>query len=593
MEALERMMKTMNTGNAIGYGPLTFSEKTRFLKSGPGSDSAGRWLQAVLFALCNYDNPHGSDVSRPLSMDDPRDRALIVSDDFRYQMSGILAYIERGSRGGIDENTVMGSVRQMEPMTAYSADTLIRFSMTRHDATDLFCSKRIGDPVVAMMDTIRTEAETIRNPTFPTGAYMIRHMAIPVATHPSSTLQGIVNAVCYGAHGNGRRDQSRVNGMKYSKGHAMLMDPLSGTMEYSGPDCDPRLIAMMLEEDGFSVLRRSYNDRQLETMIVSMPGVVNTGIRNAASGIIDMFADLKSYSPFSLSHSYGTAWRLPVTDYETMSGALKDGRYAKIASCFNAGRRIPDMDSNLCMSGMGVSAAMDGIPCSGNPDGLPDTYAMMVERLKRRGKAAKVLNDCDAARENRGYGYGVFPDMADIAYALTFERPASTDWTMVRDLLMDMKYHDSALADKAALLPAAEAWSWFAATLPLRNPVISDATMIITGMLIDFSMMLISTVRSMPGDRIGIMLIPSDALYRFFDDMSHSLSYDFALQTLMSASYVGEDKGRDPDFHGLAMVMPYDINVNGEIMPYPIISTLFPATIDPIAGEYPHTFMIP
>ena len=65
MEALERMMKTMNTGNAIGYGPLTFSEKTRFLKSGPGSDSAGRWLQAVLFALCNYDNPHGSDVSRP------------------------------------------------------------------------------------------------------------------------------------------------------------------------------------------------------------------------------------------------------------------------------------------------------------------------------------------------------------------------------------------------------------------------------------------------------------------------------------------------------------------------------------------------
>ena len=587
-------MKTMNTESTIGYGPLTVSEKTRFLKSGPGSDSGGRWLQAVLFALCNYDDPHGSDIPRLLSMDDPRDRALIVSDDFRCRMSGIPAHIERGSRGGIDEDPFMGSVRQMEPMTAYSADTLIRFSMIRHDATDMLCSARIGDPVGAMMDTIRTEAETVRNPTFPTGAYMIRHMAIPVATHPSSTLQGIVNAVCYGCHGNGRRDQSRVNRMKDSKGHDMLLDPLSGAMEYSGPDCDPRLMAMMLEEDGFSVLMRSYNDRQLETMIVSMPGVVNTGIRTAASGIIGMFADLKSYSPFSLSHSCGTAWRLPVTDYETMAEAVKNGRYAKAASCLNAGRRIPDMASDLCAAAMGASAAMDGLPCSGNPDELSDTYAMMVERLKRRGKAAKVPNDCDAARENRGYGYGVFPDMADIAYALTFERPASTDWTMVRDLLMNMKHRRGpVLADEAAPLPVAEAWSWFAATLPLRNPVISDATMTITGLLIDFSMMLTSTVRSISGDRIGIMLIPSDALNLFFEDMIHKLSYDFALQTLMSASYVGEDKGRDPDFHGLAIVMPYDIDVNGRIMPCPIISTLFPATIDPIAGEYPHTFMIP
>ena len=92
-------MKTMNAGNAIGYGPLTFSEKTRFLKSGPGSDSAGRWLQAVLFALCNYHDPHGSDIPRLLSMDNPRDRALIVSNDFRCRMSGILAHIERVSRG--------------------------------------------------------------------------------------------------------------------------------------------------------------------------------------------------------------------------------------------------------------------------------------------------------------------------------------------------------------------------------------------------------------------------------------------------------------------------------------------------------------
>ena len=587
MEALERMMKTMNTESTIGYGPLTFSEKTRFLKSGPGSDSAGRWLQAVLFALCNYHDPHGSDIPRLLSMNNPRDRALVISNDFRCRMSGILAHIERVSRGGIDEDPFMGSVRQMEPMTAYSADTLIRFSMTRHDATDMLCSKRIGDPVGTMMDTIRTEAETVRTPTFPTGAYMIRHMAIPVATHPSSTLQGIVNAVCYGCHGNGRRDPSMVNRMKDSKGHDMLLDPLSGAMEYSGPDCDPRLMAMMLEEDGFSVLRRLYNDRQLETMIVSMPGVVNTGIRSAASGIINMFADLKSYSPFSLSHSYGTAWRLPVTDYETMAGAVKNGRYAKTVPVFHAGLRIPDTDSGLCAAAMMTVAAMDGLPDCRNPDKIPDTYAMMVKRLERREESA--LPDY-----GRGYCYGILPDMADIAYALTFERPASTDWTMVRDMMTDIpKSHGSVLADEAATLPAAEAWSWFAATLPLRNPVISDATMTITGLLIDLSTMLISAVGSIPKDRIGIMLIPSDALDRFFEDMIHGLSYDFALQTLMSASYVGEDKGRDPGFHGMVMVMPCSLSIKGGCVPTPIVSTDIPATIDPAAEEHPNAFMIP
>lgn len=35
---------------------------------------------------------------------------------------------------------------------------------------------------------------------------------------------------------------------------------------------------------------------------------------------------------------------------------------------------------------------------------------------------------------------------------------------------------------------------------------------------------------------------------------------DFTIQTLFSRSYIGTDKPGNPDFHGLATPMPYDVS---------------------------------
>lgn len=74
---------------------------------------------------------------------------------------------------------------------------------------------------------------------------------------------------------------------------------------------------------------------------------------------------------------------------------------------------------------------------------------------------------------------------------------------------------------------------------------------------------------------------------------------DFTFQTLFSRSCIGADKPGIPDFHGLAMTMPYDIGDSHD--PDTINITITPA-VEPAAmpgatglegRTYPDVVMIP
>jgi len=188
----------------------------------------------------------------------------------------------------------------------------------------------------------------------------------------------------------------------------------------------------------------------------------------------------------------------------------------------------------------------DGLPEKDDPDRLPDTYAAMAERARRRSMGLSDEKD-----------YAIMPDMADISYALTFERPESTDWTLFHDL-MDAAFSrgKTTPVDEMITIPGSGAWSVFARTLPLRDPVISDTAMKLTQMMAELAKRLISMSREKP-DSVGVMLIPSHVLDLFFTDMHQGTPYDFALQTMISRSSIGFDRRRDPDFHGLALIMPH------------------------------------
>ena len=544
------------------FGPLTDSEKARFLESGTGSDSGGKWLDAVLMTVSGGADSLFGTTKPPMIIhtEDREDRGRILSEGFRHAVSQTLAFEESLSQKGWHVMMASGPVERMEPMTAWSADTLIRFSMTRHDATDMLCSERIGDPVGAMMHTVRVMPENGRMPALHGNAvcpHMNRHMALPIATHPFSALQDIVNAVCYGAHGNGRIDRSRVTGPGLP---LTEMAPLSGSMEYSGPDCDPRLMAMMLSADAVSAIGRHCEETE---MIVSMPGVETIGIPGAVSELTERLSGLGALAPFTPANpSPNMVRRLPAADYGTMMGAIGSGRYEEIVPCMDATGHMPDFGSGLHAKAMRDHRRPDGLPHADDNPATPDTYAMMSERIFKR-------TPLDANRKESGYDYGIMPGMADIAWALTFPRPEHTDPTLLHDMLMTAFTDDRyAPADEALILSGAGAWSGFTKSLPLRDPILSDAALSATKMMIDLAEWLISRFRSLPSGRIGIMLIPMQALDRFFTDLHHGLSADFALQTLISGSFTGEDRQRDPGFHGLLLIMPYEIKKNGAVSAY-------------------------
>ena len=544
------------------FGPLTDSEKNRFLESGPGADSGEKWLDAVLMTVSGGTDSLFGTTKPPMIIHtgDREDRERILSEGFRHAVSQTLAFEESLSQKGWHVMMASGPVERMEPMTAWAADTLIRFSMTRHDATDMLCSERIGDPMGAMMHTVRVMPENGRMPALHGNAvcpHMNRHMALPVATHPFSALQDIVNAVCYGAHGNGRIDRSRVTGPGLP---LTEMAPLSGSMEYSGPDCDPRLMAMMLSADAVSAIGRHCEETE---MIVSMPGVETIGIPGAVSELTKRLSGLGALAPFTPANpSPNMVKRLPVADYGTMMGAIGSGRYEEIVPCMDATGHMPDFVSRLYAEAMRNHRRPDGLPHADDNPAPPDTYAMMSERIFKR-------TPLDANKRESGYDYGIMPGMADIAWALTFPRPEHTDPTLLHDMLMTV-FADArhAPADEALILSGAGAWSGFTKSLPLRDPILSDAALSVTKMMIDLAEWLISRSRSLPSGRIGIMLIPMHALGRFFTDLHHGLSADFALQTLISGSFTGEDRQRDPGFHGLLLIMPYEIKKNGTVSAY-------------------------
>ena len=569
------------------FGPLTDSEKDRFLKHGPGSPSSCRWLQATLFSISNYDIFWTSRLGcRPFDMNDRRDREFILSEDYRHLASTVLAYDEAESQRYFHNWRTDGTVGQMEPMTAYSADTLIRFSMTRHDATDMLCSDRIGNPVGTMMRAMTTNPKSHSVNGIVNGdaitLYMVRHMPLPIATHPFSSLQGIVNAVCYGCHGNGRSDPSEVGAS--SEHRIGIMAPLSGTMEYHGPPCSPGLMEHVLDDSELYAIVGK------ETMIVSMPGVETMNLNDAASELSNRLSFLGNLSPFNISSgSHGLEWLLPVTDYGTMMQAIGSGRYEETVPCVGSADHIPDTASRLYINAMADAERPDCLPDPEDTDDwLADTYAAMVDRV--RSRATTILDEKD---------YGIVPDMADIAWALTFDRPASTDWTIVHDLMITALGRENVtLADEAIVLPGAGAWAGFSRTLPLRDPIISDAELKLTKMMVDLAKRLIRTSLEKP-DSVGVMLIPSHALDLFFTDMHRGAPYDFALQTMLSRSFIGTDRDRDPDFRGLAMIMPHKLKTDEDtgavegFMPLPVDTTLpIAGTIDDL-GLHPDTFMIP
>lgn len=528
------------------FGPLTDSEKDMFLSVGPGSDSGRRWLQAALFSISNSDvvwNPRLG--CRPFRMDDRNDREFILSDDYRHLVSSLLAYREWTAQKIMNSTQGSGCVEQMEPMTAWAADTLIRFAMDRHDATDMLCSDRIGNPVGTMMHAMTTmpKSHTASGSGLihsnPITVYMLEHMPLPIATHPFSSLQDIVNAICYGAHGNCRVDQSKAS--VSSEDRIAALAPLSGTMEYWGRPCSPRLMAHVLDGDEFAAIP----DYGVE-MLISMPGVETMNLHDAAARLSAMVSGMGVIAPFNTSVLGGLDRRLPVTDYATMMRAIRNGRYEETIPCINAVERIPDLASGLCVEAMADAERPDGLPEKNDPDRLPDTYVAMVERARRRSMGLWDEKD-----------YAIMPDMADISYALTFDRPESTDWNLFHDLMAATFSRENITpADEMITIPGSGAWTVFARTLPLRDPVISDAAMRLTRMMAELAKRLISVSREKP-DSVGVMLIPFHALDLFFTDMHQGAPYDFALQTLISRSSIGFDRERDPGFHGLALIMPH------------------------------------
>ena len=54
----------MDVEDQSRFGPLTDSEKDRFLEYGPDSDSGKRWLQAALFSISNFDVVWNQQIGR-------------------------------------------------------------------------------------------------------------------------------------------------------------------------------------------------------------------------------------------------------------------------------------------------------------------------------------------------------------------------------------------------------------------------------------------------------------------------------------------------------------------------------------------------
>ena len=85
------------------------------------------------------------------------------------------------------------------------------------------------------------------------------------------------------------------------------------------------------------------------------------------------------------------------------------------------------------------------------------------------------------------------------------------------------------------------------------------------------------------------MLIPSTALDLFFTDLHQGMPYGFALQTMLSRSFIGADKTRDPGFKGMVLIMPHE-----STEPFPVESERpIPCTIDSVGDLHPDIFMLP
>ena len=528
------------------FRPLSEEETGRFVAEGPGSPSAVRWLSAVVMLL---------DPAGQYDMSKRHVRKRIASGWYKRSMATSIAMVM-----GMDESfllladyTMYGFVTQMEPMTACSPDTLIRFSMTRHDATDLLCSKRIGDPVGAMVRTVRDDRHRDSYGMSLTGSnadllkYMIRHMVIPVATHPFSSLQGIVNAVCYGVHGSGKSDPSGVNCEKDRDRHTAanaFIAPLSGVMEYSGPSCSPALMAKMLSADMFAeVAGRSGND--IETLIASMPGAetMDTGKAAAEAGrIVKEAGQAPSTAPKWIFEMK------PMADYRTMADSLRNGVYrSRCGYLYIADHE--DMADDLWIRGLKRRIGHDA---AGSAPG--GTYGEAF-RVKWNADMGEYTYADDGSRKEPEYA-PLSMDMADVRFLLTAPRPSHTDPTLLHDMLKAM-LNPATMPIIPELAGPAAGYSPMSPVM-LRDPVIMDAAMTAYDLIVALAAPAVKRLPApFPPSRmtgpLRIVLVPEHALDLFFTDLHHGFSYDFALQTLASRTSLVDDGPRDPDFHGLAV----------------------------------------
>ena len=536
----------MTNSGSKDFRPLSADEEKRFIAEGAGSPSANRWLSAVISLF----NPTAF-----LDMDDRRLRDTIIRSRYRHVLATYMSKVMADDAASVGSYGygVEGSVDRMEPMTAYSADTLIRFAMDRHRSVGLMCSKRIGDPVGTMMQVINGDVHgdsygmSMSGSLFDLRDYMIRHMAIPVATHPFSSLQEIVNAVCYGTHGNGRLDPSGIDheirdDRDYD--NETRLAPLSGCMEYSGSDCNPMLMAKMLSLDMFSEVVSEPTGGDIETLVASMPHAETMSVSEAvgkAQRVIQEAGDIPTGRP---------RWalrRFSLADYRTMEEGLADGachsRMAYLAVAAREDTSDPIWVENL------RRRLDDGMPAPGT------TYAEAL-RMDRNANAKAYESTDDDDDEEERVSLPLRPDMADARFLITMERRRQPDPTLLHDVLKAMLAPES-----MPIIPELMAVSGGAK--PLSAATLMDSA------LADAAMTAYDLIRSLAApaadednpdlsaesgpQTFKARLIPKQALDLFFTDLHQGIPYDFALQTLLSRSAVHGEEERDPGFQGMAV----------------------------------------
>ena len=524
---------------------MSADEERRFIAEGAGSPSANRWLSAVISLF----NPTAF-----LDMDDRKLRDTIIRSKYRHVLATYMSKVMADDAASVGSYGygVEGSVDRMEPMTAYSADTLIRFAMDRPRSVALMCSKRIGDPVGTMMQVINGDVHgdsygmSMSGSLFDLRDYMIRHMAIPVATHLFSSLQDIVNAVCYGTHGDGRLDPSGIDHeIRDDKDYdnETRLAPLSGCMEYSGPDCNPRLMAKMLSLDMFSEVVSEPTGGDIETLVASMPHAETMSVSEAvgkAQRIIQEIGDIPTGRP---------RWaprRFSLADYSTMKEGLASGacrsRMAYLAVAAREDTSDPVWAENL------RRRLDEGMPTPGT------TYAEAL-RMDRNANA-KAYESTDDEEDEERVSLPMRPDMADARFLITMERRKPTDPTLLHDVLKAMLTPESMPIIPELMAAGGGAKPMSAATL--MDPALADAAM--TAYDLIRSLAVPAKDEDNPDQSaeaeqqaFKVRLIPRQALGMFFTDLHQGIPYDFALQTLLSRSTVHGDEERDPGFQGMAV----------------------------------------